>query len=101
MKAAHDQAVKLNRVCGPAFPLPQQFVTGVPWDEAAAGNHGGGAEGADSGGYDVAGRDGGEGVGQEETRGIIPPEVRLIGPDELDFGGKVRNKFSRIEESTN
>ncbi|CAN0552221.1 unnamed protein product, partial [Ectocarpus sp. 12 AP-2014] len=77
-QAAHDQVVRLNQVCGAAFPVPRQFVGRVPWDSDGDGG-------------------GGDGIGSEDTRGggfasegagIIPPEVRRIGREELDFGCK-------------
>lgn len=80
-QAAHDQVVRLNRVCGAAFPVPRQFVGGVPWEGGVDGVAGDGSGGGDT-------RDGGGFAG--EGSGIIPPEVRRIGPEELDFGGKVR-----------
>lgn len=72
--------VRLNQVCGAAFPVPRQFVGGVPWESGVdgVGGNASGSEDTRGGGF------AGEGVG------IIPPEVRRIGREELDFGGKVR-----------
>ncbi|CAM9858736.1 unnamed protein product, partial [Ectocarpus sp. 4 AP-2014] len=78
-QAAHDQVVRLNQVCGAAFPVPRQFVGGVPW-----ASDGGGGGGDGSGNEDTRG-----GGFASEGAGIIPPEVRRIGREELDFGGKV------------
>lgn len=82
-QAAHDQVVRLNRVCGAAFPVPRQFVGGVPWESGVDGVGGDGSTSEDTRGGGFAG----------EGAGIIPPEVRRIGPEELDFGGKVRLFF--------
>ncbi|CAN0246868.1 unnamed protein product, partial [Ectocarpus fasciculatus] len=79
-QAAHDQVVRLNRVCGAAFPVPRQFAGGVPWESGVDGVAGDGSGDGDT-------RDGGDSAG--EGAGIIPPEVRRIGREELDFGGKV------------
>ncbi|CAN0370339.1 unnamed protein product, partial [Ectocarpus sp. 8 AP-2014] len=78
-QAAHDQVVRLNQVCGAAFPVPRQFVGGVPWDSDGdgVGIDGSGSEDTRGGGF------------ASEDAGIIPPEVRRIGREELDFGGKV------------
>lgn len=37
LQASHDQAVRLNRVCEAAFPLPKHFVKTVPWGRGIAG----------------------------------------------------------------